>query len=128
MKSRKRGRRIASFPTPVSEFIQPTFVSIGNRYSSTEPIISIMRDYAQRKLAAHPVKQYFDEGNHTGLRLALLRDYNNAHFLGDRSERKEVMSVLDKVASRFFKEWSWEEGGYTQRSVAMKKLRRGYVE
>jgi hypothetical protein len=104
----------------------------GTRYTGVDEIVRFIRAYAERNITVHPVKKYFEEGDHNKLRIAMMRDYQCIPFLGNNasSDRKkqEVKTILNLVVRRFFSKWSWDEGGYYHESAAMRELRDKYEQ
>jgi hypothetical protein len=126
------GPKVTAKETPMTVAFTLAHNYTGTRYTSVDEIVGFIRAYAERNITVHPVKKYFEEGDHNKLRIAMMRDYQCIPFLGNNasSDRKkqEVKTILNLVARRFFSKWSWDEGGYYHESAAMRELRDKYEQ
>ena len=116
--------------SPLTKSLHLAHKYLNGKYSSVDEIVTILRAYADRNKMVHSVGPYFQEGNHIGLRQAILRDARNIPFLGNdsasKSFRLEAKQTLDIVVRRFFSKWSWEMDGYAEPSIDMVSLRQAF--
>ena len=125
----KAGNKTAE-ESPLTKSLNDAYKYLGKRYTSVDEIVSFMRAYGDRNVAVHLVKQFFEEGNHTGLADVMRQDMNEILFLGEeeysRVYKEFASHTLTVISERYYDVFTWEPRGYVSPSVAMKELRQLY--